>query len=320
MARLPNPGSDNDEWGTILNNFLSIEHNSDGTLKKSANITGSEQSSAKGQPDGYAPLDSSAHVPLSNLPLPLSQANSHATPDTDTSTTALHHTLGIGANQASAGNHGHTLTSLTDYDNTSPPATNKVIAWNGTKYAPASLPSLTTNAAYPLSAYGFFSASAPLESFYGQSTLGSMFFARVLVPAGHPISVVATVLAGAGTVGAGGNNCFAIYDDAGNQVATTPANNAQWASVGWSIGTLATPIPAQQTDRFVYVSGFVIGYSSIPSIVYNVLGHEALTYMGNGVPTHRRAFYANGVSSLPPSINPASYGSNSNYLPLYALG
>ncbi len=33
MSRLPTPGSDNDQWGDILNDFLRIEHNSDGSLK-----------------------------------------------------------------------------------------------------------------------------------------------------------------------------------------------------------------------------------------------------------------------------------------------
>ena len=33
MARLPIPGGDEGTWGDILNNFLSIEHNSDGTQK-----------------------------------------------------------------------------------------------------------------------------------------------------------------------------------------------------------------------------------------------------------------------------------------------
>jgi hypothetical protein len=33
MARLPVPGGDDGSWGEILNNFLSIEHNSDGTQK-----------------------------------------------------------------------------------------------------------------------------------------------------------------------------------------------------------------------------------------------------------------------------------------------
>lgn len=33
MSRLPTPGSDGDDWGVILNDFLSVEHNADGTLK-----------------------------------------------------------------------------------------------------------------------------------------------------------------------------------------------------------------------------------------------------------------------------------------------
>ncbi|HEY5668261.1 MAG TPA: glycosyl hydrolase family 28-related protein, partial [Candidatus Saccharimonadales bacterium] len=33
MSRLPSPGSDNGTWGQILNDFLSVEHNADGTLK-----------------------------------------------------------------------------------------------------------------------------------------------------------------------------------------------------------------------------------------------------------------------------------------------
>jgi parallel beta-helix repeat protein len=35
MARLPTPGGDNNTWGTILNDYLNVSHNSDGTLKLS---------------------------------------------------------------------------------------------------------------------------------------------------------------------------------------------------------------------------------------------------------------------------------------------
>lgn len=38
MARLPIQGSDDGTWGTILNEFLSIEHNSDGTLKATGSL------------------------------------------------------------------------------------------------------------------------------------------------------------------------------------------------------------------------------------------------------------------------------------------
>ncbi len=43
MARLPIPGDDVGSWGGILNDFLSVELNSDGTLKKASIITGALQ-------------------------------------------------------------------------------------------------------------------------------------------------------------------------------------------------------------------------------------------------------------------------------------
>ncbi|HUS26690.1 MAG TPA: hypothetical protein VMY99_05070 [Nevskiaceae bacterium] len=38
MTRLPIPGSDDGAWGTILNDFLSVEHNADGTLKSTGSL------------------------------------------------------------------------------------------------------------------------------------------------------------------------------------------------------------------------------------------------------------------------------------------
>ncbi|NTW62060.1 polysaccharide deacetylase family protein [Candidatus Saccharibacteria bacterium] len=68
MSRLPVPGSDAGTWGNILNDYLSVEHNSDGTLKKSSTISGAQQKTERGTVNGYAPLDSSAKVPVANLP------------------------------------------------------------------------------------------------------------------------------------------------------------------------------------------------------------------------------------------------------------
>jgi hypothetical protein len=36
MARLPQVGSDDGTWGDVLNTFLSVSHNSDGTIKSGA--------------------------------------------------------------------------------------------------------------------------------------------------------------------------------------------------------------------------------------------------------------------------------------------
>lgn len=69
-ARLPVPGSDNDQWGDILNTFLSVAHASDGTLLASSLASaGAELTANKAQANGYAPLNSSSQVPITNLPV-----------------------------------------------------------------------------------------------------------------------------------------------------------------------------------------------------------------------------------------------------------
>ena len=44
MSRLPTPGSDNGTWGTILNDFLSVSLNTDGTIKATAIATKADDS------------------------------------------------------------------------------------------------------------------------------------------------------------------------------------------------------------------------------------------------------------------------------------
>lgn len=86
MPRLPNPGSDSGTWGNILNEFLEVSHNSDGTLKSTASIPDDSISSAKiinGAVTG-AKLDPALSNPAAG--------------------TAGLRSLGIGANQAAAGN------------------------------------------------------------------------------------------------------------------------------------------------------------------------------------------------------------------------
>jgi len=68
MSRLPAPGGDDGNWGDILNAFLRVEHNDDGTLKKSTLITGAEQTANKGVVNGYASLGSDGVVPDGELP------------------------------------------------------------------------------------------------------------------------------------------------------------------------------------------------------------------------------------------------------------
>lgn len=67
MARLPKPGGDNGSWGQILNDYLSVEHKDDGSLKKAAQIQSALDTanaaipaSQKGVAGGVAPLSASS--------------------------------------------------------------------------------------------------------------------------------------------------------------------------------------------------------------------------------------------------------------------
>jgi hypothetical protein len=83
MPQLPTVGGDDGNWGQILNDFLAVEHNGDGTLKTVANGGTAEKAANKGAAGGYAPLDSNALVPTANLPA------GAATPDATTSSKGI---------------------------------------------------------------------------------------------------------------------------------------------------------------------------------------------------------------------------------------
>src|SRR3989344_6949464 len=60
MARLPVPGSDDGTWGDILNEFLEVGHNSDGSLKSVVKTSGNQTVG------GIKTFSSSPQVPTPN--------------------------------------------------------------------------------------------------------------------------------------------------------------------------------------------------------------------------------------------------------------
>lgn len=78
MARLPIPGSDQGQWGEILNDYLNVAHNIDGSLKEITIPSGSITPSMLSQPyvptsqiaavNGVASLDGTGKVPSAQLP------------------------------------------------------------------------------------------------------------------------------------------------------------------------------------------------------------------------------------------------------------
>lgn len=170
---------------------------------------------------------------------------------------------------------------------------------------------------YPLSAYGFFTASDSISVFSAEGGVPDFHAARIFVPAGKAIAKVGAVLNTGGTLGTGGENSFGIYTDAGVFVASTPSDNSMWQTAGWVVRTLTTAIAAGLADRFVIVSGLVNGYTVAPRATYCIHGAA-----GDGLNSagHFRTYYRYGVVSWPASFTPATYGTLTSYLPLLALG
>jgi len=290
MPRLPVPGADDGTWGTVLNEFLSVAHAADGSINEAS------------------------------LPLPLEQSQTHASPDTDTSTSALHHTIGTSANQAAAGNHGHTLASLTDYDNSPTATTGQVITFNGSQFTPADAEELAGYGVYPLAAYGFVAIAAPPESFSANGGDGGGGWFRVIriwVPAGKAIQGVSAYVHVQGTYGGSGWNGFALYDDDGNQIGVTADTPTLWSVQGWREADLTSPIVAQAAGRFVRVGLLSDGYSGL-EFKFADTTTPSLLNGGHGV-TNRRNVFQSGVAIPPASFDPATYGTAGGYLPAVAL-
>jgi hypothetical protein len=119
MTRLPIPGQDDGNWGEILNDFLDVSHNGNGTLKPSG---ATASSGAKGQllahgsdQNSFAWIDPGM-IDTTNPPLPLGVASP-----------------GTGSSGAAASDHVHAmpqLLDLTDVDSGDSPANGQSLIWN----------------------------------------------------------------------------------------------------------------------------------------------------------------------------------------------
>jgi hypothetical protein len=81
MTRLPIPGSDDGTWGQLLNDFLSVEHNNDGTLKANGSLASKADDSVVVHNSGNESIDGTktfTSSPLIPTPTSASQAATKA--------------------------------------------------------------------------------------------------------------------------------------------------------------------------------------------------------------------------------------------------
>ncbi|MGD8373331.1 MAG: hypothetical protein PVI21_00545 [Candidatus Woesebacteria bacterium] len=258
MARLPIQGGDDGVWGTVLNDFLLVEHNANGTLRASGSLA--------------SKADNSTVVHLAGTETVTGDKNFTGT---------LQH-------------NGSAVVDTTDVR-----LTDQV-------------------GLYPPQAYGFFAMTQCPRVCDGESTIQGGFITRMFIPAGQAITTIAAYVYTAGTVGGGGNNGFAIYDDDGVLIDSILSESI-WTSSGWVSANFSTPIAAQSSGYFIYAAVMSNGYSSAPHIYYAVRsGNHVLGGLGMNA-NKRHNMFNIGMSSFPASFDPNGYATTESYMPVIGL-
>lgn len=178
---------------------------------------------------------------------------------------------------------------------------------------------------YPLSGYGLVAASGDPMNFMGVSPASSDSIAgqRVWIPAGAVItSLWGTVRNEATYATSSTPNQIGLYTDAGVLVSATVNSNTLWTSPGWRGANLPSPIAAQSAGRFVYIVTIYGGVSGLYIAAMNAAddAHGAWFCFPATGTAKRRGFYDGGVTALPSSFDPTSYGTTSSYITLVGAG
>ena len=167
MAQLPTPGGDSGTWGNILNDFLLISHNTDGTLKSSALTTAGGVSSV----NTVTPNNGNVTLTPANIGAGTYSKPSGGIPNTDLSS-AVQADLTAACNAVQLGGDlGGTNTSPVVEKlqgttvNAASPTNNQVLSYSasGNEWVPATVSSTTVNDA-TTSAPGIIQLSGDLSN------------------------------------------------------------------------------------------------------------------------------------------------------------
>lgn len=316
MARLPIPGSDEGTWGNVLNDYLGVAHNGDGTLKADAVADKADVSTTITAGTGLSgggnlSADRTLSVNFGTAAGTVAQGNdSRITGALQSSVVDAKGDLLVAAgadaiSRLAVGSDGEVLTA----DSAQP---------NGVKWGPAG--GAGDPAVYPLAGYGLVAASDIPIAFGNTSTIGSgiVWLTRVWVPANTAFTKIALPIRTSGTYSASAvPNRLAWYDDSGVLQEATPDDSTMWSSSIWYTGTLPTPVPAQGTGRFIYLGFIVGGYAAVsPSWCVSVSDSLLSQTVGS---SRRRTMFIGGQSALPSSFDPTSFGSVTGFTPLIGL-
>jgi hypothetical protein len=176
---------------------------------------------------------------------------------------------------------------------------------------------------YDLSRYGLVSANDDPVHFSSTSTFSvRAFMVAIPVPAGAAITTCWTAVHAAGTLGAGGVNGFAVYDDAdGTLLGSTPDDNTLWTSTGPRGKNLSVQIPARSADWLCWLEISQQGHTGEPSFAFVVTSGTAGLVDSNAWPSGRRRTLVSTGSSHPAGpLDFSTFGTvTGGYMPFGAV-
>ncbi|MEU9888995.1 hypothetical protein [Sphaerisporangium sp. NPDC051011] len=143
------------------------------------------------------------------------------------------------------------------------------------------------------------------------TAMATKFYAvRVGVPAGMPVNSI-TVHA-LGSASATGDALFIVYDDDGNEIARTANDPNLFKTNGLATINLATPIPASDEVRYVWV------LHTYPLSNSNLSGRHMNSMVANNPSQYWSASSPSGVTTPPTVFDPSGWA-HQGFVPWVAL-
>lgn len=175
------------------------------------------------------------------------------------------------------------------------------------------------NYGYPASLYGLKGISADPAAVHSGAAVGAnqRWYARLLWPAGVPITNIYVAVYAAGTWdGSTTGNRIGVYDDTGAQLGALPIDETIWTVAGWRGGAVTGgPIAAPAADTALYIVPIARGMTGLqwvfPASAVDAPGGPFVSI--GPASTHRRAAYDTGTA-LPASFDPTTVGNSSGYV------
>jgi hypothetical protein len=219
MSRLPTPGGDDNTWGDVLNDFLAVEHNTDGTLKKAADIA-----------DAKAKADSAVQSVNNKTPtsgnVTLTAADVSAISQTSADSRYVHQDgTGLPSSVVSV----------------SSPGTNQGLIWNGSAWTNANLAST-------IEVVNTVATSGSAQTLPDPATAGNATLNRITLTANCTVTLPSPAVGKSLTV-------VTVQDATGGRMLTwaTPSGSIKWP--GGATPTYSPGASAIDVTTFVCADG-----------------------------------------------------------------